>query len=301
MSTIPNEDTLPQIDPVKIDADVLRGFLDEDDFIDLAVQLVVEAASYTVIAHSIMDEHGGWDRDDAILGGLMVRLYKLLSALLDQVCQHRAEIAQIMCRLAFEAIVDIRYLVRKLDAELGDDFVKSSYRQERILRDQIMERVKERGGEVLPAEDRMLKSINRAADIAALSLDDVSTKRRDWGGQNTRAKAKEVFGDDLAYIGAFSGMSQSVHGSWGDLLQFHLETEDGKRFTPSPGWGYPRPQLLTSMAFLVAETVDEFFGYWDGALQARFHPSLTDLQRRVRTLVAGHEQYLASKEWPAIR
>lgn len=301
MSTILNEDALPHIDTVKIDEDVLRGFQDEDDFIDLAVQLVVEAGSYTVIAHSIMDELGGWDRDQAILGGLMVRLYKLLSALLDQVCQHRAEIAQIMCRLAFEAVVDIRYLIRKLDAELGDDFVKSSYRQERVLRDQIVERIAERGGAVLPVEDRMLKSINRAADIAHLSLDDVSTKRRDWGGQNTRAKAREVFGDDLAYIGAFSGMSQSVHGSWGDLLQFHLETDDGKRFTPSPDWGHPRPQLLTTMAFLVAETVDEFFGYWDKSLQTRFHPALSDLQSRVRTLAAGHEHYLSSKEWPAIR
>ncbi len=248
-----------------------------------------------------MDDRGGWERDEAILGGLMVRLYKLLSALLDQICQRRAEIAQIMCRLAFETVVDIRYLVRKLDAELGDDFVKSSYRQERILHDQIMDRIAERGGEVMPVEDRMLRSINRAASLANLSLDDVSTKRRDWGGQNTRAKAKEVFGDDLAYIGAFSGMSQSVHGSWGDLLQFHLETEDGKRFTPSPEWGYPRPQLLTSMAFLVAATVDEFFGYWDEALQARFHPALADLQQRVRTLVVGHEHYLSTKEWPAIR
>jgi hypothetical protein len=301
VSTILNEDAIPHIDPVAIDADVLRGFHDEDDFIDLAVKLVVEAASYTVIAHSIMDEKGGWDRDEAILGGLMVRLYKLLSALLDQVCQHRAEIAQIMCRLAFEAVVDIRYLVRKLDAALGDDFVKSSYRQERILRDQIMERITARGGDILPVEDRMLKSISRAADIADLSLDDVSTKRRDWGGQNTRAKANEVFGSDLAYIGAFSGMSQSVHGSWGDLLQFHLETTDGKRFTPSPEWGHPRPQLITTMAFLVAETVDEFLGYWDEALQDRFHPALTDLKCRVRTLVAGHEHYLSSKEWPAIR
>jgi Family of unknown function (DUF5677) len=301
VSTILNEDELPRIDPVKIDADMLKDFRDEDDFIDLAVQLVVEAASYTVIAHSIMDEQGGWDRDEAILGGLMVRLYKLLSALLDQVCQHRAEIAQIMCRLAFEAIVDIRYLVRKLDAELGDDFVKSSYRQERILRDQIMDRITERGGEVLPVEDRMLKSINRAADIADLCLDDVSTKRRTWGGQDTRAKAREVFGDDLAYIAAFSGMSQSVHGSWGDLLQFHLETEDGKRFTPSPEWGHPRPQHLTSMAFLVAQTVDDFLGYWDEALQARFRPALADLQRRVRTLASGHEHYLSSKEVPATR
>ena len=79
MSTILNEDALPHIDTVKIDEDVLRGFQDEDDFIDLAVQLVVEAGSYTVIAHSIMDELGGWDRDQAILGGLMVRLYKLLA------------------------------------------------------------------------------------------------------------------------------------------------------------------------------------------------------------------------------
>lgn len=301
MATILNEEAIPHIDPVKIDPAALLALDDEDDFTDLAVQLVIEAASYAIVAHSILDARAGWERDEAILGGLMVRLYKLLSALLDQVCQRRAEIAQIMCRLAFETVVDIRYLLGKLDTELGDDFVKTSFRQERILRDQILERIEKRGGEVMPVEDRMLKSINRAAGLAGLSLDDVSTKRREWGGQNTRAKAKAVFGDDLAYIGAFSGMSQSVHGSWGDLLQFHLETDDGRRFRPNPEWGHPRPQLLTSMAFLVATTVEEFFGYWDAELQARFSPALTDLRRRVRALVAGHEHYLSKKEWPNIR
>jgi hypothetical protein len=301
MTELLNEADLPEIKRVEIDPKTLSLFTDEDEFTDLAVQLLVEAGSYVVLAHSLMDSEGGWNREDAILGGLMVRLYKLISALLDQVCQRKAEIAQIMCRLSFEAVVDVRYLLRKMDAELADDFVRSSYRQERILRDQIAERIAVRDGEMLPVEDRMLKSINRAADMAGISLDDVSTKRRDWGGKNTRAKANEVFGDDLAYIGAFGGMSQSVHGSWGDLMQFHLETEDGKRFAPRSEWGHPRPQLLTTITFLSASAVDEFFGYWDEELQARFRPDLKDLQNRLRTLIAGHEEYLSGKEWPAIR
>lgn len=295
------EDSLPEIKRVDVDPDALRLFTDEDDFTGLGVQLLIEAGSYVVLAHSLMDGDGGWDRDDAILGGLMVRLYKLINALLDQVCQRRAEIAQIMCRLAFETVVDVRYLLRTMHAELADDFVRSSLRQERILRDQISENIAARGGAVLAVEDRMLKSINRAADMAGIALDEVSTKRRDWGGKNTRAKANEVFGDDLAYIGGFSGMSQSVHGSWGDLMQFHLETDDGQRFTPRPEWGHPRPQLLTTITFLSAAAVDEFFGYWDEGLQARFRPALQDLQGRLRTLIAGHEQYLSTKEWPAVR
>lgn len=300
MTDLLNEANLPEIKRVEIDLEALRLLTDEQEFTGLAVQLLIEAGSYVVLAHSLMDSEGGWNREDAILGGLMVRLYKLISALLDQVCQHRAEIAQIMCRLAFEAVVDIRYLLRKMDAELAEDFVRTSYRQERILRDQISERIRARNGEMLPIEDRMLKSIDRAVAMSGISLDDVSTKRRDWGGKNTRAKAKEVFGDDLAYIGAFGGMSQSVHGSWGDLMQFHLKTEDGKRFGPHSEWGHPRPQLLTTIIFLSASAVDEFFAYWDEELQARFQPDLTDLQHRLRTLIAGHEEYLSGKEWPAI-
>ena len=300
MAQIFNEDALPEIERVDFDASDLQAFTSEDDFTGLGVSLLVEAGSYLIVASSILDDRAGWDRDDAILGGLLVRLYKLTSALLDQVCQRRAEVAQIICRLAIETIVDLRYLFRHLDSELGDDFVRSSFRQERLLRDQIDAAIESRGGEVKPIEDRMLRSIDRAVSLAGISIDEVSPKRRNWGGKDTRSKAREVFGDDLAYIGGFSGMSQSVHGSWGDLMQFHLETEDGLRFRPKTEWGHPRPQLLTTVTLMVATTVDEFFAFRDDELHARFHSSLSDLQQRVVTLAKGHEDYLAAKNWPEI-
>lgn len=292
---------LPVIDRVEVDPAALASFSDEDDFTGLDVSLLVEAASYLTVASNILDQQAGWNRENAVIGGLAVRLVKLISGLLDQVCQRRAEIAQIMCRLVFETIVDIRYLVRHKNPELVEDFIRSSFRQERVLRDQILERVAQRCGELLPIEDRMLKSINHAATLAGITLDDVSPKARNWGGKHTRDKAKDIFGDDLAYVGAFILMSQAIHGGWGDLMQFHLETEDGERFTPSPEWTHPRPQLLTTAAFLTVDAVLDVLGCWDEGLRAHYEPALIDLQHRIKSSAIGHEAYLAKKVWPTIR
>jgi hypothetical protein len=52
-------------------------------------------------------------RDQATVGGNMVRLYKLLSAFLDQNVQKRFETNTIISRLAFETIVNAQYLAQR--------------------------------------------------------------------------------------------------------------------------------------------------------------------------------------------
>jgi hypothetical protein len=70
---------------------------------------------------------------------------------------------------------------------------------------------------MLPVEDRMLKSIRRAVSAAGVSLDDVDpTDGRPWGGKNAYEKTQDV-GLGEAYLAAFGGGSQNVHGNWNEI------------------------------------------------------------------------------------
>ena len=160
----------------------------------------------------------------------MVRLYKLISALLDQICQHRREITFIIARLAFECIVNIRFLIKFGDAAIYDSYVRYSLRQEKRLYERITKESEARQGHTLPVEERMLDLIDKAVKAAGLSIADLSPScPRDWADKNLYERA-DLVGLGGTYVGTFGGPSSSVHGNWMDLLEFQLETRRPRRF-----------------------------------------------------------------------
>ena len=133
-------DAINSIKHADVTDERLDAFKSEEDFNGLTVELLIEVGSYVCVAANLYPNRPAhepghfWDRNQAILGGHLVRLYKLISALLDQICQHRREIAFIMARLAFECIVNLRFLIKHAgDASVFNSYVAYSFRQEKRL------------------------------------------------------------------------------------------------------------------------------------------------------------------------
>ena len=240
---------LEEIGRVEVDPAKITAFTTEKDFVSLAVSLMVEVASYSCVAATTLGASPVWDRDHAAVGGNMVRLYKLLDSFLDQTCQQREEISWILGRLIFETAVNIRYLIANFSKELIDSYVKHALRQERRLFDRIQTNISERGS-MLPVEDRMLQSIRRAVDAAGVSLDDVGqTDRTPWGGKNMYQKTQDV-GLGEAYLAAFGGGSQTIHGNWNEVYGSNLHWDEAESFTPNTEWRRPRPQMINALGFI---------------------------------------------------
>jgi hypothetical protein len=298
-----HEDNLSiEIERVAIDRDRLAKFTCEDDFLELIVQLMIEVGSYTCLAACTLGQSSTWDRDHAAIGGNMVRIYKLIHALLDQICQRRGEIVFIVTRLLFEALVNVRYLIQEFSPEIVDSYITYSLKHERKLRDVINANIEARGGIMLPIEDRMLKSINRTASAANLSLDNIDSKRqKNWGGKNAFEETQHV-GLEEAYLLAFSSGSNSIHGNWQEIAGHHLEWDERTgRFTPLMDWARPRPQVPLAFGRLIVDTLDIYFAFMGGtAASEQLAPRLSDLQERLVQVGQAHENYLAPKEWPEI-
>jgi len=233
----------------------------------------------------------------------MVRLFKILSAFLDQTAQKRRETGEILARLVFETIVNVRFLIKNFRPEVIDSYVHHALQHERRLRDKILSNIESRGGEVLPIEKRMLDSIDRTARIAAVSLEAIDPDERSpWGKKNIYEKAKEI-GLGEAYMAMFGGLSHNVHGSWFDIYQHHVtvdEADDGK-FSPSLEWDVPRPQLLTALGHLTLEANLDVVGFLGGQeAMDSVREKLLDLSRRLSQVDQAHETYLCTKVWPQI-
>jgi hypothetical protein len=293
-----------QLDDIT-NADVSEARLDEfrceDDFMEVAVELLVETACYVTVAACLYDGRAAWDRHRAAVAGNIVRLYKLLHGFLDQLCQRRGELAQVFTRLIFETLVNVRYLIKNFSDATVSNYISSSLVHERKLRDRILVNIDARSGIMLPIEDRMLRSIDYAARKANVSLDQINLKGDNrWGGSIYTRCADIGWAD--AYLYVFSGGSSSIHGNWQELAANHLEwdeTRDG--FTSKTEWALVRPQQPLALARLILQTLDEYAAFVGGDDAAEiFETHLSSLHARVHALTLKHEAYLSTKSWPEI-
>ncbi len=251
----------PSVNKAEVHWSLLSETDSEEDFVEAAVNLLVEATSYLTIAGCVSSHEAGWTRNQAVVGGNLVRLTKLSQGLLDVTCQRRRELSEAISRMIFETSVNSIFLMRFSSDELVQSYIDHSLGFERKLKKQIRERMAERNDSILPIEKRMLSSIDRLATASGVDLDAAHDRRANWGGKNFYEKAKAIGWSD-AYIGAFAGTSIAIHGGWGDLAAHHLEKFDGSGFyKPVFEWSRPRPQHLLTLGQILLVVATEFLEF----------------------------------------
>jgi hypothetical protein len=286
--------TLPDIERVEVSPEALAKFSDEEGFVGLSVALTIEYGSWMCVAASLLP--GGtrkWTRDQAILGGLLVRAYKLTSALLDQTCQRRRETIFILGRLLFETLINIQYLATKDSEAIYQAFVIDALRHEKKLMDLISGNIAERGGPTLPIEERMLKSIKKAFDKSGVEPEEVTKQAaKPWKDVDLYQRASAV-GWGEGYLALFGGPSHHVHGSWQDLIEYHLH-HDGEGFVPEMAWHPPRPQVLFTLAKVGLVTIQVYLEYLVGDDAWGVIDNLKDLWDRIDIADRAHESFLSA-------
>lgn len=284
----------PKIELTAIKPEEIKQFSSEADFIGLSVDLMIETGSYICVVGNLMpNKTRAWDSDQAVLGGHLVRLYKLISAMLDQTCQMRREISFVFARLAFECIINLRFLLKNYGQDVLLTFKSYSLKHEKKLMNKIEENIKNRNGDILPIENRMIDSISRSFKVSGVKPEDIKPKElKNWGGKNIYEKADDV-GLSEAYLAAFGGPSHNVHGNWQDLLEYHLEDTENGHFKPDFDWHQPRPQYLNVVAVHSIEALKEYISFLKIDEVSDINDKIKKLQKRVLLLDSLHEEWLA--------
>lgn len=292
----PIADLLTDIEVAAVDADAIQRFEHEGDFVGIAVNLLIEAGSYLCVAANLYDgEKHYWDRDEAIIGGHLVRMFKLIDALLDQTCKNRLETSFSVARQLFECIVNTRYIIANASDETFRSYRLYSLQHELRLLKRIEENVQERCGEIEPIEERMMTSINRAFEVSGHTREEIEASRqRSWAGLNLYERAKTV-GLGSAYLGIFGGGSHIIHGNWQDLLDHHLEEVGVGQYQANIDWHPPRPQIIEALVTLIIDAVIDYLDYFVGIERSeRFVAQLENLRIRACILSEHHEAFLVA-------
>ena len=287
-----------EIEIVAIQEEEIKEFTSENDFLGLSIDILIEVGSFVCIAANLYPiDRKEWNRDEAILGGHLVRLYKLVSAMLDQTTQLRRETTYIFARLAFECIINLRYLIKHASTELFNSYVEHSLKHERKLRTRILKGIKERGGEKLAIENRMLNSIDKSFKISGVNSNNMTHKGpKNWGNKNIYEKADDLGLADV-YLAAFGGGSHSIHGNWQDMLEFHLITNHNDcTFKSDIKWHLPRPQILNALSLNATISIIDYVIWLNRPeFPKEMVNTLEELQNRISLLDKLHEAFLSSQ------
>lgn len=174
----------------------------------------------------------GYSLEDAPIIGLLVKIWKLLKEIVVYYEINNAEIISIFERSLIESAITASYLLNS-DSSVIEDYRKISYKDRlRILRELK---------EGLPfyetkAGKRLLKSINNKMKNENLTIDDFKEQKKNrWRLQNKSFFDifKEVE-DEKLYPSTFGMMSESIHCSWNDSMDWSLQRNDDGTYDVYP-------------------------------------------------------------------
>lgn len=269
---------------VDVRDETLQDCVAKKSFSPLALELYDEAVRVLNVcsqAHGLSGEFVLLRRQ-AICAGLLVRIAKFMTAVTSLVSQdsYCGDVVFALNRSITESATNLRFLAIKNEDRFFDQFVRSSLAPEREFYELIQKNIAARGGEILPIEQRMLKSIDRLCQLSGVLITDVQEKSGDWGGG---LRNRLIYlGESEWYAAQQRLPSHVIHGTWVDLVQHHL-TEVDKGFQPDPTWSRVDCRLMLPTCVPVLAAAHTYVEVFLSPLPelAPLLERITDLKRRV--------------------
>lgn len=210
----------------------LRSLDDINRFTGTFVRDVAEIYDCITRIRNIDRNPTGFSLEDAPILGLLTRIWKLLKEIVTYYDKDNAEIISILERPLIEAAVTAEYLLMS-DSDVIEDYRKCSYKDRlRILRE-----LKE-GSRFFEtkAGKRLLKSVQEKMDLEGFTEDDFKEQKKNkWRlqGKTFFDIFKEISDEDL-YKYTYGMMSESIHGSWNESMDWCLQKNEDSTFSVYP-------------------------------------------------------------------
>jgi hypothetical protein len=193
----------------------------------------------------------GYSLDDAPMIGLLVRIWKLLKETIRYHTENNAEFVAVFQRTLLETAVTATYLL-KHDAVVLEDYRKCSYKDRlRILRDA-------KNGSAFAttkAGQRLLRSVEEKMRLEGFSENDFAEQKKNrWKlqGKSFLDIFTELYPEQI-YRCSFGMMSESVHCSWNDSMDWCLQRNDDGTFSTYPFFHPADIRYITPLLLFCSE------------------------------------------------
>jgi len=241
-----------------------------------------------VAAGMISEGKDGYNREDAVIVGLFVRLCKLYDTLCWHAAENHAEIVQIFVRLIFESSINLEYLMTNGKKSI-ENFIFISYKATKENYEDLIK--KKEGRELTGIEKRILAKIERQLQEDEVDIEKLCTNKN-WrvDGKSFKNILKELnFEGAYSYI--FGNGSSYVHGDWKDLKANHLDYKQ-EQYYPRLEHDRVDPRYLCPASVICLDALVEFLK-WNKSDADNFVISTAiGMNSLIRNFDAQHEKDL---------
>ncbi|MEI2695220.1 MAG: DUF5677 domain-containing protein [Saprospiraceae bacterium] len=237
----------------------LSKFESSDLFNDAAVELLKNTLHllWVVIGLRYCDSNGNstlpLNKEEAVIGGNLVRLLKLNTSFLQNMCESKIEICYILNRCIAETSINILYIINNCEERVIKNYIKYSLITEKDLWNTVMKNIELKNGDIWDVERRMQNSIKNSFEESDFELEDINRSSK-W--KSIAARAEEIAGE-MFYSIYYGVASHSVHGNWQDILINNLK-KDENGFLLNFAWDDPRPQMVDGPVYFNLDVIEQF-------------------------------------------
>lgn len=168
----------------------------------------------------------GLSLDEAVIGGLLVRLSKQTRGIFDATQADESEAHGPLSRCAAETAITLSYLARHGDDPMFRRFRADSFAYWRAQLDGMRAGADREDDDMRLVREKVEAVIEHEIQAASVKWEDVPRRSNSWGpSMRDRCEAIE---EAWVYDTLFASHSSYVHPTWHELRTFHLSTSGGR-------------------------------------------------------------------------
>jgi len=223
----------------------------DDDFMIDLVEAANELRESLLLCSTLSAQIDISQIYQAVLMGLVVRLYKLYDTYVLLINENRLEIALLLGRSACDSAIDLTYLCDKLDDNKLNKFIKASLATGRIIYDEIEEDKRKGNGNTF-IQERIQYSILNSFKDTGFSMEEVLPKDKYCFG--TVASRAEKCNLKRTYDFVYRNLSRVTHGNWSEFERYHLKKKDNLYY-PNCNYCRSKPQSIDGISILICKAI----------------------------------------------
>jgi hypothetical protein len=258
---------------------------------EAAFELLKAAAIYAHLAAGLLPI-AGYTRDEAILGGLVLKVSKLGKAMVAMSAQLGSDRQLALAREVIEALAILAYLTADTDGARFDAYVQDSLVAEREFLRLVNRNVDERDSS-WPIEESMTRSIERTARDAGVAEVAALPGRRSIGWPSMEVLL-DLLGPNI--YPSYRVGSSVLHTRWLDLIRHHIRRETDGTFTLRFEDDHPRAEPLYGVGVLIIDGVRRYLERLRPEALPRFTAGLDQLEHDFVRLVQAHSEMLDASD-----
>ncbi len=272
--------------------------IQNDDFTKTWCDLVMlPAAHIEYIIQTSVHTHKGYNRDEAVIYGQLIRIQKMLCFQRRLVCKRimTTELAGFFERMILEDNINLQYFVLNYQSSQLNDFRVHSLKPEVFFEKSINDDIKKNGGKTSSWQTKLLSSIHNTYNKAGISYEEV--RRNKTKVPNISDKFRST-GNQRLYDIAYRTKCHTIHGDWVDITQNYLNYHKASdTFSPNFQEHEADIRQLNQVLITCCDTITKFIKDFSGhGISQDLCTEVAEDQQLIVLLEEMHDNFLNKRD-----